>query len=215
MQRRRRQKIRTRDLDAVIRNLAELQPGSPVVHEDHGVGRYLGLQKLNVGNIEAEFLTLEYAGGDKLYVPVSSLHLISRYSGASPEHTPLHKLGSGQWEKAKRKASEKARDVAAELLDIYAKRAARQGFAYPCDPAQYNAFAAGFPFEETPDQHLWRRRLRQNRSGDARRLCRSDGRQAGGDAGPHHPARRTALPELSRPLRRLAGAHRKPVALPL
>jgi transcription-repair coupling factor (superfamily II helicase) len=152
MQRRRRQKSRTRDLDAVIRNLAELQPGAPVVHEDHGVGRYLGLQKLNVGDIEAEFLTLEYAGGDKLYVPVSSLHLISRYSGASPENTPLHKLGSGVWEKAKRKASEKARDVAAELLDIYARREARQGFAYPLDDAQYNAFSAGFPFEETPDQ---------------------------------------------------------------
>ncbi|HEY0720583.1 MAG TPA: CarD family transcriptional regulator, partial [Gammaproteobacteria bacterium] len=152
MQRRRRQKGRSKDLDAVIRNLAELQPGAPVVHEDHGVGRYLGLQKLNVGEIEAEFLTLEYAGGDKLYVPVSSLHLISRYSGASPEHTPLHKLGSGAWEKAKRKASEKARDVAAELLDIYARRAARQGFAYALDAAQYHAFAAGFPFEETPDQ---------------------------------------------------------------
>ena len=127
MQRRRRQKARTRDADAIVRNLAELQIGAPVVHEDHGVGRYLGLQKLNLGSVEAEFLTLEYAGGDKLYVPVSALHLISRYSGASPESAPLHKLGSGQWEKARRRAAEKVRDVAAELLDIYARRAARKG----------------------------------------------------------------------------------------
>src|SRR5690606_20495483 len=127
------------------------QIGSPVVHEDHGVGRYLGLQKLNVGDIEAEFLTLEYADGDKLYVPVASLHLISRYTGGAPETTPLHKLGSGQWERAKRRASEKVRDVAAELLDLYARRAARQGFAYPVDRASYAGFAATFPFETTPD----------------------------------------------------------------
>jgi transcription-repair coupling factor (superfamily II helicase) len=151
MQRRRR-RSRQRDPDAVVRNLAELQIGAPVVHEDHGVGRYLGLQKLTLGEEETEFLTLEYAGGDKLYVPVVSLHLISRYTGAAPENTPLHKLGSGQWEKAKRKASEKIRDVAAELLEIYARREARQGHSYPIDPAQYTAFAAGFPFEETPDQ---------------------------------------------------------------
>ncbi len=151
MQRRRR-RSRQRDPDAVVRNLAELQIGSPVVHEDHGVGRYLGLQKLSLGDGEAEFLTLEYAGGDKLYVPVASLHLISRYTGAAPENTPLHKLGSGQWEKAKRKATEKIRDVAAELLEIYARREARQGYAYPIDDAQYHAFAATFPFEETPDQ---------------------------------------------------------------
>ncbi|MCW8839586.1 MAG: transcription-repair coupling factor [Gammaproteobacteria bacterium] len=152
MQRRRRRKGRKGDPEAVVRNLAELQPGAAVVHEDHGVGRYLGLQKLTVGDSEAEFLTLEYAGGDKLYVPVASLHLISRYSGASSEHIPLHKLGSGQWEKAKRKAGEKIRDVAAELLEIYAKREARQGHRYPIDEAQYAAFSAAFPFEETPDQ---------------------------------------------------------------
>jgi len=152
MQRRRRQRSRARDSDAIIRNLAELQPGAPVVHEEHGVGRYLGLQTLNVGDIETEYLTLEYAGGDKLYVPVSSLHLISRYTGAAPESTPLHKLGSGQWEKAKRKATEKVRDVAAELLDIYARRAARKGYAYPLDSNAYSSFAADFPFEETPDQ---------------------------------------------------------------
>jgi len=151
MQRRRR-KGRKGDPDAVVRNLVELQPGAAVVHEDHGVGRYLGLQKLTVGGFEAEFLTLEYAGGDKLYVPVASLHLISRYTGAGSEHVPMHKLGSGQWEKARRKASEKIRDVAAELLEIYAKREARSGHRYPIDEVQYAGFAGGFPFEETPDQ---------------------------------------------------------------
>ncbi len=150
MQRRRR-KGRKGDPDAVVRNLVELQPGAAVVHEEHGVGRYLGLQKLTVGGFEAEFLTLEYAGNDKLYVPVASLHLISRYSGGG-EQIPLHKLGSGQWEKARRKASEKIRDVAAELLEIYAKREARSGHRYPIDEIQYGAFAAAFPFEETPDQ---------------------------------------------------------------
>jgi len=153
MQRRRRRKGRKSDPEAVVRNLAELEIGAAVVHEDHGVGRYLGLQKLTVGDTEAEFLTLEYAGGDKLYVPVASLHLISRYTGGGSEHIPLHKLGSGQWEKAKRRASEKIRDVAAELLEIYAKREARHGYSYPFDEAQYAIFAASFPFEETPDQH--------------------------------------------------------------
>ena len=151
LQQRRRQK-KTRDADQIIKNLVELEVGSPVVHEDHGVGRYLGLQKITVGNMEQEFLTLEYAGGDKLYVPVSHLHLISRYTGASPESAPLHKLGSGVWEKAKRKAREKVRDVAAELLAIYAQREARKGHVYQLDDAQYHAFAAAFPFEETPDQ---------------------------------------------------------------
>lgn len=142
----------TRDADAVIRNLTDLHPGAPVVHEDNGVGRYLGLQKLTVGGQETEFLTLEYAGGDKLYVPVSSLHLISRYTGSDPEHAPLHKLGTDTWAKARRKAAEKARDVAAELLDIYARRAARKGHAYQPHGDEYSAFAAAFPFEETPDQ---------------------------------------------------------------
>lgn len=152
MQRRRRRRGRKSDPEAVVRNLAELDIGAAVVHEDHGVGRYLGLQKLNVGDSEAEFLTLEYAGGDKLYVPVASLQLISRYTGGGSDHIPLHKLGSGQWEKARRRASEKIRDVAAELLEIYARREARQGYSYPFDEAQYGAFAAAFPFEETPDQ---------------------------------------------------------------
>jgi len=150
MQRRRRG--RKRDTDSIIRNLAELTLTAPVVHEEFGVGRYLGLQTLDVGDNPAEFLTLEYAGGDKLYVPVSSLHLISRYSGSSPDTAPLHKLGSGQWEKARRKASERIRDVAAELLDIYARREARTGYTYHIDDAAYRAFVAGFPFEETPDQ---------------------------------------------------------------
>jgi len=151
MQRRRR-KTRGRDPDALVRSLVELSIGAPVVHEEHGVGRYLGLQNLTLGDIETEFLTLEYAGGDKLYVPVSSLHLISRYSGATPEQAPLHKLGGEQWQRAKRKAAEQVRDVAAELLDVYARRAARKGHAFPAADEQYAAFVAGFPFEETPDQ---------------------------------------------------------------
>jgi transcription-repair coupling factor (superfamily II helicase) len=151
MQRRRRQRAQ-RDTDSIVRNLAELTLGAPVVHEEYGVGRYLGLQTLQTGEMVTEFLTLEYAGGDKLYVPVASLHLISRYTGTTPETAPLHRLGSGQWEKACRRARERVRDVAAELLDIYARREARSGFAYPYDEIQYRAFAANFPFEETPDQ---------------------------------------------------------------
>ncbi|MBF0471572.1 MAG: transcription-repair coupling factor, partial [Gammaproteobacteria bacterium] len=151
LQRRRRSR-RKRDSDAVVRNLAELQIGHAVVHEDHGVGRFLGLQRLSAGGCEAEFLTLEYAGGDKLYVPVTSLDLISRYTGVVPDKAPLHRLGSGQWEKAKRKAKEKIRDIAAELLEIYAKREAQVGLAYPLDEGAYQQFSAAFPFEETPDQ---------------------------------------------------------------
>lgn len=151
MQRRRRRK-RERDTDAIIRNLTELEQGAPVVHEEHGVGRYMGLQTLTVGGIETEFLTLTYADNDKLYVPVSSLHLISRYAGASPEQAPLHKLGSDQWQRAKRRAAKRACDVAAELLDIYARREARKGHAYQSPDDQYSSFTAAFPFEETPDQ---------------------------------------------------------------
>ena len=148
-QRRRRPR---RDAEAIVRNLTDLNVGAPVVHEDHGVGRYLGLQSLAVGGFETEFLTLEYAGGDKLYVPVASLHLISRYTGSSPESAPLHKLGSDQWQKARRKAAERVHDVAAELLDIYARRAARKGYAAQVDQDEYQAFSSAFPFEETPDQ---------------------------------------------------------------
>ncbi|MDD1621991.1 MAG: transcription-repair coupling factor [Methylococcaceae bacterium] len=151
-QRRRRRLSAARELENIFNNLDELTIGSPVVHQEHGVGRYLGLQILNVGGIDAEFLMLEYAHNDKLYVPVSSLHLIGRYSGVSAENAPLHRLGTDQWSKAKKKAMERARDVAAELLDIHAKRAARQGFAFNVDNSDYEAFAAAFPFEETPDQ---------------------------------------------------------------
>jgi len=148
----RRRKAKSRDGEAVVRNLTELHEGAPVVHEEHGVGRFLGLQTLEVGGQKSEFLALEYARGDKLYVPVSSLHLISRYTGAAPENAPLHRLGSDQWDKVKRKAAQKAHDVAAELLDIYARRAARQGIAFPDPGADYAAFASAFEFEETPDQ---------------------------------------------------------------
>ncbi len=148
----RRQRARARDGEAVVRNLTELHEGAPVVHEDHGVGRYLGLRTLDVGGMATEFLALEYARGDKLYVPVSSLHLISRYTGASPENAPLHRLGGDQWDRIKRKAAQKAHDVAAELLDIYARRAARAGLAFPAPAEDYAAFAAAFAFEETPDQ---------------------------------------------------------------
>lgn len=151
MQRRRR-KSKAFDSDAIVRNLAELTVGSPVVHIDHGVGRYTGLQTLSVGEHQTEFLTLEYANNDKLYVPVASLHLISRYSGVDLEHAPLHRLGTEQWEKAKRKAAEQAKDAAAELLDIYARRAANKGYVFTQPDLSYQKFAAAFPFEETPDQ---------------------------------------------------------------
>ncbi|MEY6433913.1 transcription-repair coupling factor [Thioalkalicoccus limnaeus] len=148
----RRRRARERDGDAIVRNLTELTVGAPVVHEDHGIGRYLGLETLTVGGLTTEFVALEYARGDKLYVPVASLHLISRYTGASPEEAPLHRLGGDQWDKIKRRAAQKAHDVAAELLDIYARRAARSGIAFVQSEAEYAAFAAAFPFEETPDQ---------------------------------------------------------------
>ncbi len=141
-----------REPEAIIRDLGELTEGAPIVHEDHGVGRYRGLIAMDVGGMPGEFLEIEYAKGDRLYVPVAQLHLISRYSGASPETAPLHSLGGEQWTKAKRKAAEKVRDVAAELLEIQARRQARAGLALDIDRAMYEPFAAGFPFEETPDQ---------------------------------------------------------------
>jgi transcription-repair coupling factor (superfamily II helicase) len=149
---RRRRMRGEREPAAIIRSLAELKIGDPVVHEDHGVGRYLGLQTLDIGDGPAEFLALEYADGDKLYIPVLSLHLISRYTGTDPEQAPLHKLGGEAWEKAKRRALAKAHDAAAELLEIYALRAARQGHAFPLPDEHYQSFAGAFPFEETPDQ---------------------------------------------------------------
>jgi len=141
-----------REPEAIIRDLGELTEGAPIVHEDHGVGRYRGLIAMDVGGMPGEFLDIEYAKGDRLYVPVAQLHLISRYSGASAETAPLHSLGGEQWTKAKRKAAEKVRDVAAELLEIQARRQARAGLALHVDRAMYEPFAAGFPFEETPDQ---------------------------------------------------------------
>ncbi|EGH15667.1 transcription-repair coupling factor, partial [Pseudomonas savastanoi pv. glycinea str. race 4] len=138
MQRRRREK-RTDggNNDAVIKNLTELREGAPVVHIDHGVGRYLGLATLEVENQVAEFLMLAYAEDAKLYVPVANLHLIARYTGSDDETAPLHRLGSETWQKAKRKAAEQVRDVAAELLDIYARRAAREGYAFADPKADY------------------------------------------------------------------------------
>jgi transcription-repair coupling factor (superfamily II helicase) len=138
--------------EAVVRSLSELREGAPVVHVDHGVGRYRGLETMRLGEADSEFLTLEYADGARLYVPVANLHLISRYTGADEAAAPLHRLGSEQWEKAKRKAAEKVRDAAAELLDIHARRAAREGFAMDEPDRDYQRFAAQFPFEETPDQ---------------------------------------------------------------
>ena len=152
LQRRRRRQSGARELENIVNNLNELTIGAPVVHQEHGVGRYLGLQTLEVGGIKAEFLTLEYAQNDKLYVPVSSLHVIGRYSGVSPENAPLHKLGGDQWGKLKKKAIARIRDVAAELLEIHAKRALKKGHAFVIEDADYQAFADAFPFEETPDQ---------------------------------------------------------------
>ena len=151
LQRRRREKPTEAD-DAGYRDLSELRIGAPVVHIDHGVGRYQGLETITVEGEASEFLMLEYAGGSKLYVPVSSLHLISRYTGSDTDHAPLHKLGTDRWSNAKQKALEKIRDTAAELLDVYARREARKGFAFEDPKEAYRAFAAGFPFEETPDQ---------------------------------------------------------------
>ena len=151
-QRRRRKHSQQISNDTIIRNLAELSVGQPIVHLQHGVGRYQGLQVLEAAGISAEFVTIEYLGGSKLYVPVSALHLLSRYSGSEPEHAPLHKLGNDTWEKARRKAAEKVRDVAAELLDVYAMRAAQKGYGFKLDEGNYQKFADGFPFEETADQ---------------------------------------------------------------
>ena len=150
-QKRKRRKAE-RDPEAIIRQLDDLQPGSPVVHAEYGVGRYLGLMTLKAGGIKGEFLQLEYADADKLYVPVHALDLISRYTGASPENAPLHRLGSDQWAKAKQRAARRARDVAAELLDVQARRAARPGHRFNWPEADYRAFESGFPFEATEDQ---------------------------------------------------------------
>ena len=149
---RRRRRRPPRDPEAIIRDLTHLRVGAPVVHEEYGIGRYRGLRNLEVDGMVNEFLMLEYADSDKLYVPVHSLHLISRYTGASPEHAPLHRLGSDQWLKAKRKAAKRARDTAAELLELYARRAARRGVAFHLSDDMYQRFTLEFPFRETDDQ---------------------------------------------------------------
>ena len=148
----RRRRRAASDPQAILRDLTALGPGSPVVHEEYGVGRYIGLQVMQVAGQDGEFVVLEYAGGDKLYVPVQQLHLVSRYSGAAPESAPLHKLGTDQWAKARKRAADKIRDVAAELLDLYAQRQAKRGPSLPQREQEYQAFASSFPFEETADQ---------------------------------------------------------------
>jgi transcription-repair coupling factor (superfamily II helicase) len=155
--RRRKRQEQASDVDALIKDLSELQVGDPVVHNAHGIGRYRGLIHMNVDASKPdevqEFLHLEYAQQAVLYVPVSQLHLISRYTGVSADEAPLHRLGSGQWDKAKRKAAEQVRDTAAELLNIYARRHAREGYAFRFDAQDYERFVADFGFEETPDQN--------------------------------------------------------------
>lgn len=148
----RRRNERSSDVEAMVRDLSELREGDPVVHAEHGIGRYCGLKEMDLGEGPVEFLHLEYAKGSTLYVPVAQLHVIARYSGADPEHAPLHQLGSGQWDKARRRAAKQARDSAAELLALYAQRAAREGFKFKLPLNDYQAFSEGFGFEETPDQ---------------------------------------------------------------
>ena len=158
--RRSRKQEQVSDVEALIKDLSELRLGDPVVHSAHGIGRYRGLVNMDLGQgknadgspVMQEMLHLEYADKATLYVPVSQLHQISRYTGVSADEAPLHRLGSGQWEKAKRRAAEQVRDSAAELLDIYARRAAREGFAFRYSPPDYEAFANDFGFEETADQ---------------------------------------------------------------
>ncbi len=148
----RRRQEQASNVDSMVRDLSELKIGDPVVHAQHGIGRYMGLVSMDLGEGETEFLHLEYASDAKLYVPVAQLHVISRYSGADPDSAPLHSLGSGQWEKAKRKAAQQIRDTAAELLNLYARRALREGHAFSLEPRDYVKFAESFGFEETPDQ---------------------------------------------------------------
>jgi transcription-repair coupling factor (superfamily II helicase) len=232
--RRRRKQEQVSSVDALIKDLSELKVGDPVVHLNHGIGRYQGLVLIDLGEGASEFLHLQYADQATLYVPVSQLHLIGRYTGVSPDEAPLHRLGSGQWDKARRKAAEQVRDTAAELLNLYARRAAREGFAHRFTPHDYEAFATSFGFEETADQHAAIHAVVQDMispkpmdrlvCGDvgfgktevalARRLRRRARRQAGGDPGADHPARRAALPDPGRPLCAVAGEDRRAFAFP-
>lgn len=148
----RRKQEQASSVDAMVRDLAELKIGDPVVHVEHGIGRYQGLVTMDLGQGEEEFLHLDYDKGSKLYVPVHQLHVISRYSGADPETAPLHQLGTGQWDRARRRAAQQIRDTAAELLNLYARRALREGHAFALSPKDYETFAESFGFEETPDQ---------------------------------------------------------------
>ena len=148
----RRRKRAAADPEAILRDLQDLNPGAPIVHEEYGVGRYVGLQIMEIAGQQGEFLVLEYLDGDRVYVPVHSLHLVSRYTGAAPESAPLHKLGTDQWAKARKKAADQIRDVAAELLDLYARRKAQRGLKLPLTESDYQTFANAFPFEETEDQ---------------------------------------------------------------
>jgi transcription-repair coupling factor (superfamily II helicase) len=148
----RKRKRAAADPEAILRDLQDLNPGAPVVHEEYGVGRYVGLQIMDIAGQPGEFLVLEYQDGDRVYVPVQSLHLVSRYTGAAPESAPLHKLGTDQWAKTRKRAAEQIRDVAAELLDLYARRKAQKGLPLPFGENEYQTFANAFPFEETEDQ---------------------------------------------------------------
>lgn len=147
-----RQQERTSNIESMVRDLSELKIGDPVVHQQHGIGRYKGLEGMDLGEGTSEFLHLEYANGSTLFVPVAQLHVISRYSGADPENAPIHALGSGQWEKAKNKAAKMVRDTAAELLNLYARRALRKGHAFKLNADDYESFVEKFGFDETPDQ---------------------------------------------------------------
>ncbi len=220
--------------EGMLRDLAEVKDGDPVVHSQHGIGRYQGLVTMDLGEGPTEFLHLVYDGGDKLYVPVAQLHLISRYTGASPEDAPVHRLGSGQWEKARRKAAQQVRDTAAELLELYAMRAARKGFAFPLKTAGLRGLRCRLrvrgdarPGRRHPIRRLRhdrrqadgpsrvrRRGVRQDGSGHAggiRRRCR---RQAGGDPRADHAACRAAFRQLQRPLRGVAREARGTFPLP-
>ncbi len=148
----RRRRKSAADPQAILRDLLTLSPGAPVVHEEYGVGRYVGLEAMEVAGQPGEFLVIEYQGGDRIYAPVQSLHLVSRYSGASPDTAPLHKLGTEQWARARKRAAERIRDVAAELLDLYSQRQARTGTKLHAGELDYQSFANAFPFEETADQ---------------------------------------------------------------
>ncbi|MGH8265914.1 MAG: transcription-repair coupling factor, partial [Steroidobacteraceae bacterium] len=147
-----RRRKRVSDPQAILRDLQDLNPGAPVVHEEYGVGRYAGLTPMEIAGQPGEFLVLEYLDGDRVYVPVHALHLVSRYTGAAPESAPLHKLGTDQWARARKRAAEQIRDVAAELLDLYARRKAQRGLSLTVSEPDYQTFANAFPFEETEDQ---------------------------------------------------------------